>query len=100
MKIFCLRILLHHRDVQSLWKFASKLEDKKQMLASNLLKAHGEKVFKTIHRVITEFLNDINGLEAFLINLGRVHFHYGVKEEHFTVNWLEFNLRTTFNLCN
>ena len=55
------------------------------MLGSLKLKQHGEKVFNAIDTIIRDYLTDVIALETFLIKLGRVHYHWGVREEHFPV---------------
>jgi hemoglobin-like flavoprotein len=54
------------------------------MNASQLLKAHGEKLFNAIDLAINS-LDDLTTLVPILIQLGYSHYNFGVRENHFAV---------------
>lgn len=78
------RIFLEHKELKPLWKFARNLDTEDQMNSSQLLKAHGEKLFNAIDMAVNS-LDDLNTLVPVLIQLGYSHCSWGVKEEHFQV---------------
>ena len=80
------RIFLEHKELKPLWKFARTevLDTEDQMNSSQLLKAHGEKLFNAIDMAVNS-LDDLNTLVPVLIQLGYSHCSWGVKEEHFQV---------------
>lgn len=68
-----------------MWRFARNLDTEEQMNSSQLLKAHGEKLFNAIDMAVNS-LDDLNTLVPVLIQLGYSHSSLGVKEEHFQVS--------------
>lgn len=84
MCIFIFRIFLEHRELKPLWQFSKELETTEQMNSNALLKAHGEKLLNAFDLVIRS-LEDLSTLEPILIQLGRSHYGWGVRDKYFPV---------------
>ena len=80
-----MRIFIEHKELKPLWRFANNLDTPEQMNSSQALKAHGEKLFNAIDMAVNT-LDDLNTLGPILVQLGAIHYKYGVKEEHFGVS--------------
>lgn len=82
--IMMMRIFIEHKEMKHLWRFARSLETAEQMQGSQLLRAHGEKLFNAIDLAVNS-LNDLGSLVPVLVQLGVIHYKYGIREEHFPV---------------
>jgi len=69
------------------------------MNASQLLKAHGEKLFNAIDLAVNS-LDDLNTLVPILIQLGYSHYNFGVRENHFSVIYLQLISKFFNHLLN
>ena len=79
------RLFESHPELKSMWKFASHLHTKQEMLMSPQLRSHGNNVFEAIHASVNS-LDKTSSLNELLVCLGQRHVRYGVKAENLHVN--------------
>ncbi|CAF0880104.1 unnamed protein product [Brachionus calyciflorus] len=82
------RIFQEHKEIKSKWIFATNLETEAEMISNSQLRYHAKKIMDVLSKVVVKAINSTNpedfSVEEFeLARLGRNHFHYGVRREHF-----------------
>ena len=78
--------------MKKIWIFASNLDTEEEMLENSQLKYHAKKVIATIDRIVLSLTSSISEADqSDLKRLGKSHYHYGIKKEHFKVDILPFN---------
>lgn len=91
------RIFQEHKEIKSKWIFATNLETEAEMLSNSQVRYHARKIIDVISRIVDKAIHTPNiqelSIDEFnLIKLGRSHFHYGVRREHFVVKLIKLNL--------
>jgi hypothetical protein len=83
-----IRNLTKNHHIKHVWIFASNLTTEEEMLNNSQLKYHTKKFVDVLANIIDKIEGEgtFDERYEFLENLGRSHFHYGVKEEYFQVN--------------
>lgn len=85
------RIFQEHKEIKSKWIFATNLETEAEMISNSQLRYHAKKIMDVLSKLVDKVINCPNiaefSVEEFeLTRLGRNHFHYGVRREHFFVS--------------
>ena len=73
-----------HPEMKPLWKFASHLQTREELLMSPQLRSHGNNVFEAITAAVNS-LDKPECLDTLLIELGDRHSTYGAKMDYFPV---------------
>jgi hypothetical protein len=81
------RVFNSSKEVKNLWKFTSELETIPEMIESPMLQGHVHSMVKTLHKIIMLMTRSTVAEQdkRKLIDLGKRHYHYGLKKEHFKV---------------
>ena len=83
------RIFQNHKEIKNKWIFATKLETEAEMISNSQLRYHAKKILdvfsKIVNKLISTSSNEITNEDYDLNKLGRSHYYYGVRREHFFV---------------
>jgi hypothetical protein len=75
------------KDLKKLWVFASNLETFEEMITNTMVNYHANQVIKILDKIVilltTSSINEKD--KEKLIDLGKRHYHFGLKKEHFKV---------------
>ena len=90
--VFVLRIFQEHKEIKGKWIFATNLETEAEMLSNSQVRYHAKKILGVISKIVEKLTStpDVRqfDLDEFgLVKLGRSHYHYNVRREHFVVSF-------------
>ncbi|RNA03246.1 non-symbiotic hemoglobin 2 [Brachionus plicatilis] len=91
---FMVRLFTIYPNFKHLWWFLKDVNTEENLRNNSQVLVHGQKMFDAIDKSIYS-LEDINSCCFALINLGRIHFKIGVREEHFK---LTLNLKPIYEV--
>lgn len=85
-----IRIFQEHKEIKSKWIFATNLETEAEMLSNSQVRYHAKKIYGVISKILEKLMatTDVRQFdidEFGLVKLGRSHYHYNVRREHFAV---------------
>ena len=86
---FMLRIFTQHEHLKPMWRFARHLDSPEDLVSSQEVKSHGERVFNAINLAVSK-LRSPSELTPILVQLGFNHYFYGAREEHIPVKFCFF----------
>jgi len=73
--------------LKKLWVFAANLETFEEMITNTMVHYHAYQVIKILDKIVilltTSSINEKD--KEKLIDLGKRHYHFGLKKEHFKV---------------
>lgn len=86
------RIFQEHKQIKSKWIFATNLETEAEMISNSQLRYHAKKITDVLGKIVVKAIScpdiaEFSVDEFELTRLGRNHFHYGVRREHFFVSF-------------
>lgn len=84
------RIFQEHKEIKGKWIFATNLETEAEMLSNSQVRYHAKKIYDVINKIVEKLstvtdAKHISVDEFNLVRLGRSHYHYNVRPEHFAV---------------
>jgi hemoglobin-like flavoprotein len=81
------RIFETSKEIKNMFVFANNLETPEEMIENTKVRNHANQVIKTLNKIVILFteslISDHDKME--LVELGKRHFHYGLKKEHFII---------------